>query len=217
MTLVKICGLRRVEDALTASAAGAGMLGLVFAPSRRQIDPEVARELVAEVKRTSCSKVVGVFVNAEPVEINRIARLCHLDYAQLSGNETDDSVDALDVPAIQVFHVGPNGVDTDLAHRVEVSAAAMVLLDTAEKHSYGGTGRPFSWNGQARIQRPFLLAGGLHLRNVADAIRLMDPWGLDVSSGVETDGTKDAQKMKDFIVRVRELDSPLRARTVVSE
>jgi phosphoribosylanthranilate isomerase len=205
MTQVKICGLRRVDDALVAAEAGAEMLGLVFAPSRRRIEPEAARELVEQVKKRGPTKIVGVFVNENPDEINRLARLCRLDYAQLSGDETDDSVAALDVPAIQVFHVGEDGLDDNLASRVERSSAALVLLDTAQHASYGGTGKRFNWHGGTRIGRPFLLAGGLHAENAAEAVRAMQPWGLDVSSGVETAGNKDPEKIRMFIARVREL------------
>src|SRR5690349_9141941 len=115
MTRIKICGLRRAEDALVASEAGADLLGLVFAPSRRRIDPEDARDLVAKVRSRTAATFVGVFVNEDPREINRIGRLCGLDYVQLSGTETDDDVGALDIPAIQVFHVGAGGVDPALA------------------------------------------------------------------------------------------------------
>jgi phosphoribosylanthranilate isomerase len=205
MTQIKICGLRRVDDALVAVEAGAEMLGLVFAPSRRRIEPEAARALVAQVKDRAPTKIVGVFVNENPGEINRLARLCRLDYAQLSGDETDDGVAALDMPAIQVFHVGENGIDDELASRVERSSAELVLLDTAQHASYGGTGKRFNWNGETRIERPFLLAGGLHAENAAEAVHAMHPWGLDVSSGVETAGNKDPEKIRKFIERVRGL------------
>jgi phosphoribosylanthranilate isomerase len=207
MTQVKICGLRRVDDALVAAEAGAAMLGLIFAPSRRRIEPEAARELVEQVKDRVPTKVVGVFVNENPDEINRLARLCRLDYAQLSGDETEGTVAALDVPAIQVFHVGENGVDGALASRVEQSSAELVLLDTAQHASYGGTGKRFNWHGGMRIERPFLLAGGLRADNAAEAVHAMHPWGLDVSSGVETAGDKDPEKIRTFIARVRELST----------
>jgi phosphoribosylanthranilate isomerase len=205
MTRVKICGLRRSEDAIVASEAGADLLGLVFAPSRRRIDPETARTLVAEVRARTRARFVGVFVNEDPREINRIARTCGLDYVQLSGMERDDIVDALEFPAIQVFHVGSDGVDPALAHRVEVSRAELVMLDTLQKNSYGGSGKTFTWSGGGRIARPFLLAGGLHVGNALDAVQVMQPWGLDVSSGVETAGEKDHQKIRAFVTQVRAL------------
>ena len=205
MTRVKICGLRRREDALVAAEAGADLLGLVFAPSRRRIDPEVARDLVDEVRAQTEATFVGVFVNADPAEINRVAQICGLDYAQLSGTEPDDLVDALDVPAIQVFHVAAEGVDAGLAHRVEASRAELVLLDTSQQNSYGGTGKAFNWTDGSRIARPFILAGGLTAGNAEEAVRAMQPWGVDVSSGVETVGEKDPQKIRDFVTRMLSL------------
>ena len=205
MTRVKICGLRRREDALVAAEAGADLLGLVFAPSRRRIEPEVARDLVDEVRAQTEATFVGVFVNADPAEINRVAQICGLDYAQLSGTEPDDLVDALDVPAIQVFHVAAEGVDAGLAHRVEASRAELVLLDTSQQNSYGGTGKAFNWTGGSRIARPFILAGGLTAENAEEAVRAMQPWGVDVSSGVETIGEKDPQKIRDFVTHILSL------------
>jgi phosphoribosylanthranilate isomerase len=205
MTRVKICGLRRAVDALVASESGADLLGLVFAPSRRRIDPEIASTLVAEVRARTDATFVGVFVNADPTEINRVARICALDYAQLSGAEPDDMVDALDVPAIQVFHVGSDGIDGELAHRVHASRAELVLLDSSQRNSYGGSGKTFTWTSASGIARPFLLAGGLTAENAEEAVRVMEPWGLDVSSGVETAGEKDPQKIRDFVSRVRTL------------
>lgn len=205
MTRVKICGLRRAEDALVATEAGADLLGLVFAPSRRWIDPETARELIVEVRERTEATFVGVFVNADPREINRTARICGLDYAQLSGTETDDVVDALELPAIQVFHVNVNGVDAALAQRIEASRAELVMLDASHENSYGGTGKSFTWIGGARIARRFLLAGGLRAENVGEAVQAMKPWGLDVSSGVEIAGEKDHQKIRNFVTQVRSI------------
>jgi phosphoribosylanthranilate isomerase len=205
VTLVKICGLRRAEDALVATEAGADLLGLVFAASRRCIDPETARELIVEVRERTEATFVGVFVNADPREINRAARICGLDYAQLSGTETDDVVDALELPAIQVFHVNVDGVDAALAQRIEASRAELVMLDASHENSYGGTGKSFNWTGGARIARRFLLAGGLRAENVGEAVQAMKPWGLDVSSGVEIAGEKDHQKIRNFVTQVRSI------------
>jgi phosphoribosylanthranilate isomerase len=211
MTKIKICGLKRVDDALVAVEAGADMLGFVFAPSRRQIDPERAREIVEEVRRSGARegrpdappKMVGVFVNASPSEMNRIARLCHLDYVQLSGHEPDEIVAALDSPAIKAVHVEPETDHDMLAERIAESPAEVVLLDTAQAGSYGGTGESFDWTRVPRLDRPVLLAGGLHAGNVAEAIQLVQPWGVDVSSGVETKSEKDQEKIRAFALSVR--------------
>ena len=203
MIHVKICGVRRIDHAKIAADAGAHFLGLVFAPSRRRIEPEAAGALVAQTKAISAVQFVGVFVNESPAEINRIARACLLDFAQLSGDEPDSIVDELDVPAIQVFHVSEAGIDADLASRVERSRAQLVMLDTARTGTYGGSGKPFRWSGGNRIERPFLLAGGLVPGNVAQAIHAMSPWGVDVSSGVESGGEKDGGKISEFIASVQ--------------
>jgi phosphoribosylanthranilate isomerase len=199
MTQVKICGLTRIEDAAVAIDAGAYMLGFVFAPSRRRIDPELARDLIAALPGRSSIKAVGVFVDEDPAEINRLARLCGLDYAQLSGTEPDDYVRALDVPAIKVFHVKAGDTRDRLAERMAASSADVLMLDTAKSGTWGGTGETFDWSQIPPFGRAILLAGGLKAGNVANAIALLRPWGVDVSSGVETDGQKDPDKIRAFL------------------
>lgn len=207
MTRVKICGLRRVEDAIAGVEAGADLLGLVFAASRRRIDPASAVEIVREARERGEVRAVGVFVNEEPAQINRIARLCALDYVQLSGDEPDEIVEWLDVPAIQVFHVRPDTSPDELADRLRATPAELVLLDTAREGSYGGTGATFDWSRLPPLERPVLLAGGLRPDNVADAIRIVRPWGVDVSSGVERSGEKDREQILAFVARVRETNA----------
>ncbi|MDQ2741315.1 MAG: phosphoribosylanthranilate isomerase [Chloroflexota bacterium] len=205
MTAVKICGIRRVDDALVASDAGADMLGLVFAPSRRRIDPDAARGIVTEVKRQGEVKVVGVFVNESVGEMNRIARLCQLDLVQLSGDEPDGTPAALDVPAIQVLHVGVGETAAGLERRAARSDAQILLLDTARSGSYGGTGQSFAWEVSLELcrQRPVLLAGGLNAGNVSEAISAVQPWGVDVSSGVERAGQQNEADIRAFVTAVR--------------
>jgi phosphoribosylanthranilate isomerase len=206
MMQVKICGLRRVEDALVAAAAGATMLGFVFAPSRRRIEQEEAREIIDRVRRMSSDEsiaMIGVFVNASADEINRVARVCGLDFAQLSGEEPNVLVDALELPSIQVFHVQPDESSDGLRERVAATSAPLVMLDTARPGVYGGTGESFSWDLIPDLESPVLLAGGLTTDNVAEAIRVAKPWGVDVSSGVETNGEKDQLKIRQFIAAAR--------------
>lgn len=208
MTAVKICGIRRVEDALAAAEAGADLLGFIFAPSRRRIDPDVARDIVADVKRQAEVKAVGVFVNESVREMNRIARLFKLDLVQLSGDEPDDMPAALDVPAIQVLHVGSEETVAGLERRAARSDAQILLLDTARSGSYGGTGQSFAWGVSLALcrQRPVLLAGGLNAGNVGEAIRAVQPWGVDVSSGVERAGQKSEADIRAFVTTVRDID-----------
>jgi len=205
MTTVKICGLRRVEDALAAAEAGADMLGFVFAPSRRRIEPEAAREIIVAVKRRHQVLAVGVFVNASASEMNRIAELCDLDYLQLSGDEDAALVPALRRPAIKALHVGPKTSAGSLARRAAETEAAVIMLDTGSSSAYGGTGTTFDWTLVPAIGRPVLLAGGLDPENVSEAIQLVKPWGVDVSSGVETDGEKDQAKIRAFLRAVASL------------
>ena len=203
MTQVKICGLRRVEDALVAAESGADYLGFVFyEKSRRALQPGAAREIIAAARQTSAARMVGVFVNADPRTINDVARIAGLDYAQLSGDEPDELIATLDLPAIQVIHMRPDDDGDELAERIQGSAADLVLLDTPSSE-YGGTGRTFDWTRVPAIDRQFLLAGGLHQGNVADAVRRLQPWGVDVSSGVETAGEKDPTRIRTFISAVR--------------
>jgi phosphoribosylanthranilate isomerase len=205
MTHVKICGLKRVEDAAVAVEAGADLLGFVFAPSRRRMNPEEACDLIAELPTRSSVRLVGIFVDEAPAEVNRIARLCGLDYAQLSGDEPDHYVRALDVPVIKAIHVetGDPGSACDargrLAERMAGSSAAILLLDTARLGARGGTGETFDWSRVPPLDRPILLAGGLNPGNVTRAIETLHPWGVDVSSGVETEGRKDPTKIRAFL------------------
>lgn len=203
MTVVKICGIKRVEDARVAVEQGADMLGFVFAPSSRRIEPETAREIIAALRPQSRVQAVGVFVNAAPEEMNQVARLCGLDLVQLSGDEPDDVVGVLDVPAIKAIHVRDDDSPETLRVRISASSAQTVLLDTARAGSYGGTGETFSWERLPTLDRQVLLAGGLHAANVAEAIRIVRPWGIDVSSGVEVNGEKDHGKIRDFIRAAR--------------
>lgn len=207
MTRVKICGIRRVEDAVVAAESGANFLGFVFYDkSRRALAPEEAREIIAVAREAGTARMVGVFVNAEPARINQVARVAGLDFAQLSGDERDESIAALDLPAIQVIHMRAEADDVALADRIHASPAELVLLDTPSA-AYGGTGRVFDWSRVPSIDRPFLLAGGLHPDNVADAIARVHPWGVDVSSGVETNGEKDQARIRAFVAGARTASS----------
>ncbi|GAC1473041.1 MAG: phosphoribosylanthranilate isomerase [Chloroflexota bacterium] len=203
MTRVKICGLRRPEDVVAAVDAGADFVGFVFAPSRRQVAPNCVRDMTSTLREHSHAQSVGVFVNAEPAEMNRLTRDCSLDYVQLSGDESEDVVRALDVPAIQVFHVGDHSDPEVLADRVAGTSAELVLLDTSRPGAFGGTGTAFDWSRVPITDRPILLAGGLHAGNAGTAVAAVHPWGVDVSSGVETDGEKDYTKMRAFVAAVR--------------
>lgn len=202
MTQIKICGLKRVEDALVAVESGADFIGLMFfLRSQRYITPETAAEISSAVRGRA--KTVGVFVNADPEEMNRAARESGLDYIQLSGSEGAETVRALEVPAIDVIHMRHGLTPESLAEQVTRTPAEIVLLDTAREGIFGGTGEAFDWDLVPELPKPVMLAGGLRPDTVVEAIRRVRPWGVDVSSGVELNGEKDQGQIRAFIAAAR--------------
>lgn len=218
MTRVKICGLREVDDALVAARAGADFLGIVFEPSsRRHLDMEEARHLVQSFRAEWNGKEprwVGVFANQPLEEVNHLLSYCDLDLAQLSGRESLEYCGKLVRPALKVFHVRNDAPTQEVLKGIRRSLTIyqkrghMCMLDTFKEGILGGTGQVFDWKVARELAREhsFLLAGGLSPENVAEAIRQVRPWGVDVSSGVETDGQKDAAKIAQFIAQVRMAD-----------
>ena len=212
MTKVKICGLSEVEHALTAIEAGADFLGMVFASSRRQVTPEKARLIVEAVhKLANHPPVVGVFVNLTPKEVNKIADACRLDYVQLSGNEGWQDCLDIEKPIIKAIRVAAGNSAYDYikeierGHKMLGTDRFICLLDTFSAEVYGGTGQAFDWQLARDVSAkfPVMVAGGLTPENVGEMVRQVHPWGVDVSSGVETDGRKDVSKIRDFIKTVR--------------
>jgi len=198
--LIKICGIRSLTAAQTAQEAGADLIGFVFAASRRQI--AVAR--AASICKSVCGPgKVGVFVNQPLGEVNAIAEQCQLDYIQLHGDEPAEYRRSLNRPLIRAVRVGPGFNPASL----ETEPGSWLLLDSFVAGQQGGTGITFDWQATRRlIDRPrqkFFVAGGLNAANVADAIRILRPHGVDVSGGVETDGTKDPDKIRQFIAAAR--------------
>lgn len=203
MIRVKICGITHLEDAELAIEAGADLIGLNFVPeSPRCIDPRVAEEIAKQV--AGRAEVVGVFRDAEIEEIERVLRHVDLDRLQFHGDETEEEVEAVDLPVIKAIR----GADREA---VEKYPGAIVLLD----HPDGGGGLGKSWNwadAAALIERghDLILAGGLSPDNVAQALADLGdpPWGVDVASGVETpDRRKDPAKVKAFVQAVRAQES----------
>lgn len=198
---VKICGLTDVETALYAAEMGADAIGFVFAPSRRRITPQMAKEIIARLP--AHVEKVGVFVNEEPEVIEEIAAACGLTMIQLHGEERNETCKAYTLPVIKAVGIGKKE-DVVQAVRYEVP---YLLVDSPKGQVYhGGNGETFDW--QLLQSAPLknhrvILAGGLTAENVAKAIVTVQPYMVDVSSGVETNGTKDRAKIKQFIQVVK--------------
>ena len=202
MTKIKICGIKTVDDALAALDAGADMLGFNFYPkSPRYISVGQCRDVMSVLRKYSHIIYVGVFVNASVEEVRATLETCALTLAQLHGDETPEMVWSFDGKAFKAFR----GVPTSLSGYARETAPAF-LVDASVKGAYGGTGITADWPAAADLAKhyPFLLAGGLSPENVAEAVRRVKPWGVDVASGVESvPGMKDVGKLKAFVSAVQ--------------
>lgn len=205
MTEVKLCGIRTLEHARAAVEAGAEYIGFVLAPTRRQVTPEAVREITSTLGRGK-ARYVGVFVNPDIEEAVRTARYAGLDLVQLSGSESPADVAAVAMPVIKAVHVAP-GTDPLPDVELYVDTAEIVLLDTFHPASSGGTGETFDWSLAAEAARRYklMLAGGLTPENLGVAVSQVHPAAVDVSSGIETDGVKDPEKMVRFVRAAREV------------
>ncbi|MCJ7791462.1 MAG: phosphoribosylanthranilate isomerase, partial [Dehalococcoidia bacterium] len=190
-TRVKICGIRDKTHALAAVEAGADFIGLVFAPSQRQVSPAKACEIASAVKKSNdTAKVVGVFVNAPSSQVNELADFCALDWVQLSGDESWEYCHEVVRPVIKAIRIDQQSPEKLYA---ELSAGSkllptqgfITLLDSRVEGKYGGTGESFNWNLTQEVAKrfPVIIAGGLDPKNVAKLIERVAPWGVDVSSG----------------------------------
>jgi phosphoribosylanthranilate isomerase len=213
-TRIKICGIKEKSHALGASKAGADFIGLVMAPSPRQLAVAQAREIVSVIKEYGkATETVGVFVNMPAPAVNQIARDCSLDWVQLSGNETWGYCQMIDRPLIKALHIAgqsPEEIGDYLARGCEALSGHryLYLLDSKVEDKYGGTGIAFDWNLAGAVARrfPVIIAGGLASENVGEAIKTAAPWGVDVSSGVEVNGVKSINRINEFIEAVRRAD-----------
>ncbi len=204
MVRVKICGITNSADALAAIDAGANLLGFNFyEKSPRHITEAEAAKIRARLPKKI--EAVGIFVNASPVEVTALRKSLKLDAVQLHGDETPDSVAQIArlIPVIKAFRVEP---EFPLATLDEYREAFAFLFDAALAGQYGGTGRTTDWDvaRRAALSRRIILAGGLKVENVAAAVRIVRPYGIDVASGVESEpGKKDPGLLHEFIQEVR--------------
>ena len=200
---IKICGINRISDALFAEKLGASAAGFVFyQKSPRYIPPEKAGDISKKLGPFIAR--VGVFVDEDPSAVMKIVHTAHLTAVQLHGSENMDYIKELKgIRIIKTFRVARD-FNCEKVNGYEVNA---FLLDTCDKDGcYGGTGKTFDWNKAVECSKygKIILAGGLNPSNVEEAVKIVKPWAVDVSSGVEiSPGIKDVDKMKDFFTAVK--------------
>ena len=209
---VKMCGISKVETIPAVVEAKPDYMGLVFAPSKRQVTVDQAKILVEELHREYAKKygsdtehdkndtikTVGVFVNETVDNLVTIANEANLDAVQLHGDEDEAFIQSLkERTNVEVWKAVQIRSAADVEKWID-SSADMLLFDAYHKDERGGTGEVFDWSSLDAFERPFMLAGGLDSTNVARAIRTVRPYGIDISSGIETNGVKDDEKIKAF-------------------
>jgi len=200
---IKICGITNTEDAIAAAELGADALGFVFAPSPRQVSPEMAREIITALP--PFVRTVGVFMDQDPDEVSYIADLCRLDLLQFHGKESPTYCARFEQRVIKAVRVRNQGHLEGCSEYSGIVDA--LLLDTYVSGRSGGTGLTFDWNIalEAKKYGRIILAGGLNPDNVAEAISMVKPYAVDASSGLEQKpGVKDREKMARFIQTVRQ-------------
>ena len=207
---VKICGLRDTESALVAADAGADYLGFNFVEGvRRQLVPMEGQHIVRSYRirdhrrGSPGPRLVGLFRNQDAHWVNTTTRNVDLDYVQLTGDEDETYIRSMWKPVIKHARVkeGMTPDDVDELVAPHLDAGRIVLLDRYDRWTPGGAGKAFDWSAAAGVANRdnVMLAGGLNPDNVRDAIAQLDPWGVDVASGVETDGVKDHAKIRAFV------------------
>lgn len=206
---VKICGITNGEDALAAVESGADALGFIFyEKSPRYVVPAIAGQIIAELPPLVMS--VGVFVNEGLATVRSIMDTCHLGMAQLHGDENASYCHELSRPVIKALRLKNRESLLALAEYQVRGSVRGFVLDTFSELAYGGTGQVTDWTLAAEVAKstPILLAGGLTADNVTEAIRVVRPYGVDVSSGVESaPGKKDRAKLRAFLEAVRVVSS----------
>ena len=226
MTFVKICSVREVEHAVWAREAGADEIGMIFADAPRRIEIKAARAVRRELgprveilesrtetlerERRAANQplLVGVFARQSVDEIQRVLDQVDLDIVQLSGGEHPALVQRIPRAVVRAIHVADGMKAADVLREIDRAPNAVAMLDAKSKQG-GGMGERIDWSIAAAVaaEHPLVLAGGLNPENVGDAVRAVRPWAVDVSSGVETDGTKDREKIRAFIAAANSEDA----------
>jgi len=204
---IKICGITRPADGQQAAALGADAIGLVFVPGTpRHVELATATEIIAALP--PLVTVVALFLDPTRAEVERVLAALPIDLLQFHGNEPPEFCRSFGRRYMKALGMA-DGAEAAAAQARRYSDAAAFLLDSHATGQRGGSGQTFDWQRIPRdLERPFLLAGGLHAGNVAEAIRQCRPYGVDVSSGVEAaKGIKDAERMAAFISEVRRVES----------
>jgi phosphoribosylanthranilate isomerase len=208
-TRIKICGIRRVEDALLAAHAGADAIGLIFyAPSPRSVTLQQA--MAVRDALPPFVSTVALFVNAARSEVTEVCELLNPSLLQFHGDEDHDYCASFTRPYLKAIRVGVSTKADDLVQlQIEFSTAKALLLDTLSAGQYGGTGESFNWDViPETLREKIVLSGGLTPINVGDAVQKIRPWAVDVSSGIETQkGIKDPEKILAFMSAVRLADT----------
>ena len=194
MSRIKFCGLRTLDDIFYANELAPDYVGFVFAPnSKRYVTPAQAEQLRNVLSKKICA--VGVFVNENPAQVAALLNNGIIDAAQLHGNENDAYIQNLRGVTKKIII---KAFRSDNIAAADKSHADFILIDAG-----AGDGKTFDWSLIKNLRREYFLAGGLNPNNVGDAIKLLNPFAVDVSSGIETDGRKDFAKMKAFADAVR--------------
>lgn len=205
MVRIKVCGNKSHKDIEILNAHKPDYAGFIFANSKRQVSPKFAKELI--IGLDSNIKRVGVFVNSEASDITDIVRSCGLDVIQLHGDEPQEVIEQIKsaLPSTEVWKA-IRVTDSEIKDKLDSYSVDAYLLDTFNKGLYGGTGEAFNWQWAEDLYNSYrlVLAGGLNLTNVNEAIAMVRPYCVDLNSGVETDGAKDERKIAEIILSIRE-------------
>ncbi|HEY3373521.1 MAG TPA: phosphoribosylanthranilate isomerase [Candidatus Aquicultor sp.] len=217
MTRVKICGITNTEDALLAVDLGANAVGFVFAESPRQVKPEAAARIIKELPPFVTT--VGVFVNHQAGEVKTIGEYCGLDVLQFHGEETASYCRLFKQKVIKAFRMkNYTEIEEWIFHENEFEAETLLdpsanvaafLVDAYARGQYGGTGLHLNWELVRNLEsrKPLILAGGLNHKNVALAVKVVKPYAVDVSSGIEIKpGKKDRYRMREFMKVIKECE-----------